>query len=479
MNDAGLARQAAPGVLVPPGSAGFGLSVGAERVLADMAERWLRYPADKVVLVLHLSWLAAPAPRSHHLRVARVLMQDCAQRASGQVLLLQNQDLVLLCAAQRDPHNEAADAPAQLKATLARLFVADVPDPSRLLSYWRLDEDPAPFRTYVTGFTGLAAPGREKDREKVGAPGEGLPASALSLAALEEIAAQAPLPELMVQQTGMRLDPDRKKPLAERLKPAFRQLGVSLAPLNLRPVVTEALTDPYLLHHFSARLDARVLRLLHDDIRAEGRLTRPALHGGMPIHVRLSLEAILSPGFARMSRLARGAGVRMGIEVPLMQACIEMDLLDHVRSLLDLAGFGLILGPLDVAMLKLVQPAQMRPEAVKLVWSQHLADSAADAQNGLVAALAGIGMDRVVLQGVDSEQGVGWGQARGISRFQGGFFDHAQAAARMAGCPAASACTLRQCVSRAGSQGVAGRAGCTNPALLDSATIAGGEAARH
>jgi len=475
MNDAVLARQAAPGVLASPGSPGFPMSLGAERVLADMAERWLRYPADKVVLVLHLSRLAAPAPRSHHLRVARVLMQDCAQRADGQVLLLQNQDLVLLCSAQRDQHTESADAPAQLKATLARLFVADVPDPARLLSYWRLDEDPAPFRTYVSGFLGLAAPGRDK----AAAPGEGIPASALSLAALEEIAAQAPLGELMVQQTGMRLDPDRKKPLAERLKPAFRQLGVSLAPLNLRPVVTEALSDPYLLHHFSARLDARVLRLLHDDLRAEGRLTRPALHGGMPIHVCLSLEAILSPGFARMSRLARGAGVRMGIEVPVMQACIEMELLDHVRSLLDLAGFDLILGPFDAAMLKLVQTAQMQPDAVKLVWSQHLADASADAQSGFAAALARIGMDRIVLQGVESEQGVAWGQARGISRFQGGFFDHAQAAARMAGCPAANACTLRQCVSRAGSQGVAGRAGCTNPALLDSASIAGGGGGRH
>jgi hypothetical protein len=278
----------------------------------------------------------------------------------------------------------------------------------------------------------------------------------------------------MVQQTGMRLNSDRKRSLAERLKPAFRQLGVSLAPLNLRPVVTEALSDPYLLHHFSARLDSRVVRLLHDDLRTQGRLTRPALQGGIPIHVSLSLEAILSPGFARMSRLARSLGVCMGIEVPLMQACVEMDLLDHVRSLLVLAGFELILGPVDAAMLKLVRTAQMQADAVKLIWSQRLADASTDAQSGVAVALAQIGTDRIVLQGVDTEQGVAWGQARGISRFQGGFFDHVQAAARMAGCSGASACTLRQCVSRAGSQGVAGRAGCTNPALLDTVSITGG-----
>jgi hypothetical protein len=433
-----------------------------------MAERWLRAPHDKVVLVLHLSRLAAPAPRSHHLRVARVLLQDCAQRANGHVLVLHNQDLALFCAIPRDQPGDAQDAPAQLRATLARLFEADVPDPARLISFWRLDEDAAPFRAYLAGLLTAATSTRTA---KPGSTAETMPASALSLAALEEIAAQSPLAELIVQQTGMSLSPDRKLALANRLKPSFRQLSVSLAPLNLRPVVTEALADPYLLHHFSTRLDARLLRVLHDDVRAEGRLSRAALRDHLPIHVGLSLEAILSPAFARMSRLARAAGMRMGIEVPVMQACVELELLDHVRSLLDLAGFELILGPLDATMLALVNPAKLSPDAVKLVWSQQLADAAADPGSSLATTLAAISMDRIVLKGVDSEHAVAWGQARGISRFQGAFFDHAQAAARMAGCSGASACTLRQCVSRAGSQGVAGRAGCTNPALLDHASI--------
>ncbi len=150
-----------------------------------------------------------------------------------------------------------------------------------------------------------------------------------------------------------------------------------------------------------------------------------------------------------------------------MPACVEMELLDHAHSLLELAGFDLIIGPVDAAMLTLLRPAGMRPSLVKLIWSPHLADPTAD----LAIALGTIGPDRIVLQGVETEQAVAWGQTRGISLFQGAFLDHAQAAARMASCPAASGCTLRQCVSRAASLGVAGRAGCTNPALLDSASI--------
>jgi hypothetical protein len=467
---------AATGAPILGGEAAFaGPNAGSvERALADAADRALRYPQNKVVLVLHLSRLAAPAPRAHHLRVARALLQDCAQRFSGQVFVMQTQDLVLLCTAPREqPQSpvpgagsaETIHAPAHLKQTLARLFAADVPDPARLTSLWRLDDDPAAFRAYIAGTLSTWATTKRADGA---APSEDLPTSALSLAAMEEIAARAPLAELMVQQTGMFLDPDRKLPLSSRLKPSFRQLGVSLTPLHLRPVVTEALADPYLLHHFTARLDLRLIQVLHDDLHAKGRLTRPSVHGGLPIHLGLSLEAILTPGFARMSRLARDAGARFWIEISLMQASVEIDLLEHVRSLLNLAHFEMILGPLDAAALSLTQPAKLRPGALKITWSPHLAEAAADPQGRFAETFSQIGAGRVVLQGVENEQALAWGQARGITHYQGTLLDHAQAAARMAGCRAASACTLRQCTSRATSLGLPGRTGCANPALLDA-----------
>jgi len=69
---------------------------GNERLLHEASERAMRHPAGRVALVLHLSRLAPPAPRPHHIRVARVLLQDSAQRFGGQVIGLRNQDLVLL-----------------------------------------------------------------------------------------------------------------------------------------------------------------------------------------------------------------------------------------------------------------------------------------------------------------------------------------------------------------------------------------------
>ncbi len=452
-------------------SAGGGTTLGgaeppaaAERLLTDAVDRAYRQPGDRVALVLHLSRLGPPAPRPHHLRVARVLMQDSAQRFDGQVFSLANKDMVLLCTEPRDtPGGAPAQAPSQLQHVFARLFLADVPDLTQLLSLWRLEEDAQSLRAY------LAATGVEA-RDPLPLPEE-LPASGLGLSALEDMAAHAPLAELIAEQTGMLLDTDRNLPAASRLVPAFRQLRLSLAPLNLRPSVTKALADPYLMQHFTSRLDQRLLRVLHDDLRGGGPLTKSPLRGRLPIHVALGLEAVLSPGFARMARQAGEAGLRFAIVVSPLQAGANIDLLETARGLLDAAGFELILGPLDAAALGFVAPDALQPDCVKLAWSPGLADPAPEIRVLLEEGLARIGPQNIVLQDVASEQAMAWGQARGICRFQGPFLDHAQAASRLACCPHARACTLRQCASRAASKTVAGRDGCGNLPLLDTATV--------
>ena len=86
MNATGQVRQPSQGGAgANAATLGLGGEVGgpgprsAERAVADAADRLLRAPHDKVVLVLHLSLLAPSALKAHHLRVARMLMQDCAR----------------------------------------------------------------------------------------------------------------------------------------------------------------------------------------------------------------------------------------------------------------------------------------------------------------------------------------------------------------------------------------------------------------
>jgi len=464
------ARQAA--VFSPEtGTLGTGAlaapQAGVDRSLAETMARVLRHPADKVALVLHLSRLAAPAPHAHHLRVAHALMQDCAQRFSGQVLTLPTQDMVLVATMPGAPTEaERAASPPQLRQTLLRLFAADIPDSGELTSFWRLDQDARGFRSFLGG----AAASTSQVRQ-VQAPAE-IPVSPRSLLTLEELVARAPIGDMIVQQTCMILDPDRKQPLDQRLKPAARALHVSLRPLNLRPPADEALADPYLRQHFAARLDMQLLHVLQEDLRLQGRLCRSARGGGLPVHVALGLDAILTPGFSRLVRLAREAGARFCIQIPIMQAILGIDQLAPARKLLEAAGFELAIGPVDAAQLGVAAPDRLEPHVVRLTWSQHMADLVGDKQGNAAQNFARIDPSRIILQGVESDQAVVWGQANGITRYQGRYLDMVQAATRMAACFAAANCTLRQCTDRAATLSNAGRTGCLNKPLLDAPGMA-------
>ncbi len=434
------------------GDAAAGLR-GAERQLAEAAERAGRSPAGRLVVVLRLSRLAAP--RAYHLRVARVLLQECAQRFAGQVFAMSNQDLVLLCAACRP--EQAADpyAPAHLPASLARLFAIDAPEGGDLVALWRLEEDHACLADYLASRT---APSTK-------APEAALQGQPVSLAALQEIIAKAPLAGLLGQQTGLSLAADRSLTLARRLAPAFQAVGVGLDRLHLGDLVTHAVTDPFLFRHFAGVLDARLLAVLHEDLQARSRLLRQAMTQRLPVLIELGLPAIVSPAFAALAKLAAASGLRLWVAVSLLEAAADLDLLDHARGLLKLAGSSLVINRVEPAAWRLARLDALQADLVVLTWSPALLQ--AEAASGL--ARLGAAPGRLVLAGVDGEPALGWGQAHGIGLFAGPFLDQVQAALRMQRCHSASACTLAQCGGRAGALGLPGRAGCGNPALLGGA----------
>ncbi|HTZ70820.1 MAG TPA: hypothetical protein VMB71_09245 [Acetobacteraceae bacterium] len=445
----------------PSTNLGFSPS-GAERLLTDAAERALRAPRGKLALALHLSRLKPPAPRPHHARIARALLQDTAQRYSGQVFPLRNGDLVLLCAVPPAEGRVVAgqSSPTALPAALARLFGADAPDNDLLTTAWKLEEEGDRFWTFITARHTEAQP--ESAAEETAG-------TASSVMALEEVVATAFVPDLLAQQTAIRLHPGRNLPLTSRLAPLFREITFSFAAMAQRQAIGEAVSDPYLFRHFAARLDARMLEHLQEDLQQGGKLTRGALRQNLPLHLNLTLEGIVSPGFARLAATAQRTGARFGVEISLMEATADPALMEYGRRLLDMAGFPLIVDGLDYVGLTMTHPAGLKPALVKVSWSPRLADSAPPVKAAIEDAIARIGPERIVLQRAESEEALVWGQANGIARYQGYYLDAVQAAARIANCHSARACTLRQCVSRAGTLSPAIRAACGNPGLLDMA----------
>jgi hypothetical protein len=453
----------------------------AERLLADEVARALRAPAGRVAVALHLSRLRAPAPRPHHTRVARALLQDIALRHGGQVFAMRNGDIVLLCAGADEG---GVASPVTLPAALGRLFGADAPELGKLTSLWRLGDEgegllayaaerqaePAPWVSAGAGAgpgTGLGA------GEASGGDGVGHGYGFAVVEAVDGLIDAVAIEDVVVLQTAVRVRGQGAAgragplPLAARMVPAFRDMSFSLAAVSARADVRQAIADPFLAQHFAARLDARMLSYMHEYLLSGGRLSRPALTGGLPIHLNVSLEAIVSVAFGRLCEAALARGVRFGIEISLIEAAADMTLMAYARKLLAHNGFPLVLGGLDAVALTMTHPGALQPDMVKLVWSARLADADASARTAIEAGIARIGAGRIVLQRADTEAALLWGQRVGIECYQGFFLDAVMAARRVAVCHSGRHCTLRQCLTRAGTMKAEVRTGCGNPALLE------------
>lgn len=408
----------------------------SERMLVDTIHRLCRTPIGRVAVVLHLSRLRPPAPRPHHRRVARALLQDAAQRHDGQVFVLRNGDHVLICAAGRrassrrgwrdhKPGGGAARLePRELPAMLVRLMQIDAPDPARLTSVFNLPAEQDRLIAYAAARLEETVMPAAADEEGFG------PAN---------IAAGA-------GDTRMR-----------------RQTGVMVslqARSGFRPVYTEtdslpqvgAVRDPFLLRHLAGAMD----RMMLQQCAAKTKL-----------HLNLSLAGPGLAEFAMAAQRCRVGGTGLAVEIKLQEACADPDGFARVRRGLQLAGIEVGLDGISHLALAISAPAVLGADFYKLDWSPRLPGLDAHERADLEASLAAIGLGRVILDGADEEQAMRWGLGIGIRRFQGRHVDIILAAERVLVCPHSSGCTLNQCAARAGATDPAGRRGCLNISLLD------------
>jgi len=415
------------------------------RHLLDAVERALRVPQNRMALVLHLSRMVPPAPRAHHRRIARAVLDDVAQRQEGQVFALHNDDLLLLF------RSDKADIPVM--DTLARLFLVDVPDPVGLITLWSLAGDGAAVLQYAEArlLDTMPAPA---SIEPVG--------SAHTIDAIDQVVQHSRLSDLMQRQTAVLLMPGGQS----RLRPLFREITFSVAVLEARiAAIGQANADPFLFRHLASRLDGRMLDVLRQDLQVNGPLTAGARDLGPTLHLNLTLSGILSDRFAHFAATCRAVGAQVGVEISLVEACADPEAFVTARTRLRLAGLALVLDGVSHHALMLTMPMVLEPDLVKLDWSPRLPEAGSAVDQAVMA----LGGSRVVLHRAETEEALSWGMAHGIRRFQGRHVDAMLAAGRIGACAHGGGCSLRQCIERASATGPGGRAGCNNPTLLDAA----------
>ena len=414
--------------------------------LRDAVKRALRgQQQDWTALALHLSRLAPPAPRPHHRRIARAVLDDAASKTQGQLFTLSNGDLVLLF-----PTN---DGGVGLATTMASLFSADAPDPGLLLSRWTLPEHLEKFIAFLDALPTIVSAPSNVDHDS------GLAAVTNLFNSVEP----RRIRDLLLRQTGVLVTSAGDT----RVLPVFREVRFSLGALQARAAASGHITaDPYLFRHLIAKLDASMLAATAADLAYDRPLLAGLKGSAVVLHVNMSLEAVFSSSFDILAEAAHLSSTHVAVEIAILEAFADPDAFSKARARLKEAKFALVLDDVSEHALLVTKPMAFGFDWLKLEWNRQLLQSG----HKLAAAMKAIDPERIILQQADTEEAVRWGLAHGLRRFQGRHADAILAAGRLATCHSAKDCTLRKCIEREGGATPASRLGCLNTALLDSAS---------
>lgn len=422
--------------------------VTPESLLYDAAERVGRIREGRIALHLHLSQLMPQNREDAKIRIAFRMFESMVDVFRGQIFLLTNSDIMLIC---KDARLADLDAIVyKLRALFSKdpLTYAESTDGAdRFVTYYELEVDYDPF-FILCGRLVESAKKRMADARVTPAM---QPLDARNLNRVIQAIGVSDIAGVVRRQPCIRFS---DKMVADV---AFQEFFMSIADLQkvLAPDVN-ILSNRWLFQHLSQVLDLRVLSVLQD---ADFRKLPAAFS------VNLNMATVNTPVFKQFAASIRGrAG--LVVEFQLMDIFNDLDGFFQARDLLRANGHKSVLDGMSPVTLQFLDAELYDTDFVKVNWSPDMADDVVTSD--LLYALGPVGFDRVILARCDSESSIAWGLGQGIRHFQGRFLDSMVAAVTMTQCDKSSVCSLAQCTLRHGVISGRPRLECGNNDMLDA-----------
>ncbi|MEQ9326692.1 MAG: hypothetical protein RJQ21_05305 [Rhodospirillales bacterium] len=427
-----------------------------EASLVDTARRIAKDRKGRFAVHIHLSNLRPHPRREQFIRIATRTFDHLVTRMDAQVFLLSNLDIMLVTKNTRMA--DIDESIYKLRALFHEdpiAFADPVTGEDRFCTWFNLLQE---YETWLRIVAELASDERNPRRARARKAAASVELAGMDPERLAHV--DASLQRLNIAgiirkqcAVDMAVSPGSARIIFEEYTVSVMDLQRSVAPdVNL-------LSDRWLFQHLSLTLDRRMLQVM-------ARV--PLAIEGMSLN--LNIPTVLSDDFAAFQeRMKENEGMRVLVELQPIDIFADLDAYTRARAAIREAGFTVIVDGINHLALQFIDPGELEPDIVKIIWSNEVKDLLiGERAEEFALLLDRVGRERVLLSRCDSEHAVRWGIDLGVTKFQGRYIDAMLGATTMAICEKSQTCTLQQCVSRRSAIGGALPRECPNPPMLNA-----------
>lgn len=194
------------------------------------------------------------------------------------------------------------------------------------------------------------------------------------------------------------------------------ELYINIA--HLRQILktdVDFLSNRWLFKYFTQALDERMINFISNNPR----------YLENPVSINLNVETLLSPVFAEFdANLKPEAKVAMVLEVPAIDIFANMEVFMVAKRQVQRQGYRVCIDGLTAMSFTQVNREKLGIDLLKLQWNSDSKNDLNTLENReLASAVVACGTNRVILCRCDNLSAIQYGQAMGISLFQGRYID--------------------------------------------------------
>jgi len=355
----------------------------------------------------------------YQIKIAINLINDLLKAQEGTIFIFADRSMVILCeGAEKTLINKLIFQLRYLYTDDPLAYNDDGQENPDFCTFYDLQSDRGAFVDFVSrrmaAMVRKVTPDRPRVPTLVSQSGTGVTVADWTAAHLVEIEEEL--------KTINVLKSVRRQPICAVLpsgvRKVFDELYIRIAHLRKEmQAEVDFVSNRWLFKYLTQILDERMLELTARD---------PKRYFDSPVSLNLNAQTLLSDAFAKLNAVIPPVmKVSIVIEVPVVDVFADINGFIVARNEVQKQGYRVCIDGLTTASFVNIDREKLKVDLLKVQWNADAESDLASKENQeLAAAIQRSGAKRIILCRCDSKQAVEYGQALGISLFQGRYIDN-------------------------------------------------------